>query len=434
MSTLAVVEEKQTDPEHVLWEELEAAAVKYRVLSATTRTVKVEEKAPEKKIVEKQAVRRLVFAGLRVKLSEVLAEIAAQARATPPNGISSLVIYADTLVLDTEAEIAAHNVVLMARLIDAKPLGSSPITLRVLTQLHDFVLEETTGEDGKPALVEKPGNKLKQSVQILAGSIDGTLRLAAKKDTTLLDGRWAPKSGLPLGIEFCRLGEDGRLDSERKSTARELADLVKRPLALSAFKAAFAAAGYLARVDEEKKTQQAVDMLRWVEVCLRSAGAAANEDELLFEELADQVSSLLIPLEVTGNAFFVPTLSAEFYRAQMDQLLDALESYEGQLRDLEIRTDIGKSLEAVSGGMRHAAQMEIRPLKTELSMVRENMLVLEQSIMELNHSFSVQSTECRKLYDKLDVAIRDVMDKNLIMEGLKLATDGLSFLFSFQKT
>ncbi|MBW8747959.1 MAG: hypothetical protein JF584_10425, partial [Acidobacteria bacterium] len=46
----------------------------------------------------------------------------------------------------------------------------------------------------------------------------------------------------------------------------------------------------------------------------------------------------------------------------------------------------------------------------------------------------VQSTECRKLYDKLDVAIRDVMDKNLIMEGLKLATDGLSFLFSFQKT
>lgn len=422
MNTSAPAEDlKRADPEQTLWEELDAAAAKYRVLSATIGTV--WETAPEKKRVEKKVARRLVFAGLRVKLSEVLAEIKAENREMPANGLASLVIYADTLVLDKPVEIAAYNVVLVARLVDARPLGQTPLEFKVLEQVPDLPAENPGG---------KPAGKLKQTMKVLAGSVEGTLRLAAKKGGVLLDGRWTPKPGVPLGIELCNVDENGVLEPARKVSAGALADLVKRPLALSAFKAAFAAAGYLVRFDDDEKSRLAVGILRWAEACLQSADAMANEGELLFSELADQVSSLLIPLQVRGGAYFVPTLSGEFYRAQMDQLLGALESHESHLAGLETRTDIGTSLQVVSDGMRHAAVMEVAPLKTELGMVRENMQVLEQSIAELNRSFSAQSFECKKLYDELDVALRKSMDNKLIMQGIKFAMSGVSVVYNFQ--
>ena len=434
MNTSSAPDNKtKADMDPALWEQLEAAAAKYRVLSVTTRTVTVEAGSPDKKALAKQAARRLVFAGLRVRLSDVLAEVLAQDRVAPANGLSSLVVYADTLVVDKPIEIAAYNVLLVARSIDATALCGHPMVLQVLNNVKDIVLYDEKSGGGKPAKDAKPGGTLKQSIQILAGSIDGTLSLAAKKNNTLLNGRWVPEAGVPLRIELCRMGEDGALGPECKTTASALADIVKKPLALSAFKAALVAAGHLGRLDEESTTQQAVEMLQWVALCLRSGNTTTHDDELLFEELSDQVSSLLIPLRVTGKAYFVPTLSAEFYRAQMDQLLSALESYEGQLRGLEIRTDISASLNTVSDGMRVAAEMEIRPLKTELSMVRDNMRVLEQSIIELNRGFRAQSTECKKLYDTLDVAIRRTMDNNLVMEGFKLATDGISFIYNAQR-
>lgn len=392
-----------------LYQELEKETKKYHVLSISTRAVEVEEGNP-KKTVTKQGVQQVACAGLRVSLAELLEGIA-KAGIVPPAGMVSLTIYADTLVLDPGSdlplEINARSVVVVARKIEATGLEDKSIPV------HAPAKKETT-----------------HVVEILAGTIaGGKLQLAPKTEGKTNLAPWTPVVGLPVQTSFCEISSDGKINSYAKRDPVFLADVVERPLALNAFKAAVAAATYLGRSEEAEQVQLAREMLAWVETLMRSSRAGGAESNVLFEELADQASALVVTLRTAGEAYFVPALSSELYLQQGDQLLRALESYEGHLRSLDVTTDIGKVVETVSGGLNNVAELEMKPLKTELGLVLSNMKVLDESINELTAKYIDQHEKCTQLYDDLDAALSDAQMKKVLGACFRLALEGGVLLY-----
>jgi hypothetical protein len=399
------------------WLDLEKATRRYEIWSVTSETVELDETRGGQKVkVTKQALRSIGCAGLRVRLSEVMKRL--EGHVWPEEGLISLTVFADTLVLDQALEINADGLVVVARTIEVMELQGKPLIVRTSSAGRARVMEVLAGR-----IV---GGELKlQFERKEAGQVTplGNYVVVAAADAYSVN--FASLVRNAEGKETLKTGSD--------SDANTLADLAETPFALGAFHAGIEAAKQLAKSEEQKKVQLAAEMLRWVEGCARASYLGEEKNSVVVSEMADQASALLVSLRTAGGACFVPVLSPDVYREQVEQYLHALELYESDVLSLETTESVGQVLEKVSRGLGHSAETEILPLKTELGMVIENLKVLEESIGSLSSDYLAQSKLCDASYRALEKAARNAKQWKLIEAGIKLTFEGVSLAINMAR-
>jgi hypothetical protein len=319
----------------------------------------------------------VTFCGLEVTLSAVLAAAGA--------ALSEVVIYADTLTLDT-ALVEAEGLTLVARAVDVSALNGGGLQL------------------GTPA----SGSAV---AQLLVGStIGGTLTIAASSPADGQTPVTVPVSTAPSASLLFTLAADGTATVENLATPALLADLIDRPWALNSYMASYtAAAGLMDSVaSDDRALAQA--MFDWIVAgvgALATGGGTIPSD---FVELYNQAGALLVSLNVAPGGFFVPILSGDMYQTQINALIGALAGYEAGLNTLAVETDIAAAVASVSATLAGTAQDEVAPLQTQLANIQANIAAIYGSIITLRSDFVLQADQANTDYQHLaaEVAMMEI--------------------------
>jgi hypothetical protein len=326
----------------------------------------------------------VVFCGLEVRLSEVLA-------GAPAGGATSLTIYADTLVVDVPS-LNSRGTVVMARSIDVRAL------------------------DGGTLLLPAPPAGTAAVVEIMAQeTVGGTLQLAPGAG----DPFTVPVGSTPLQAAFLFIHEDGTVTTDISSAADTLWDVAGRPWALNALRSSYTAATWLALQDDEAATAQS--MLAWTVACARVSGQPGTPPPSDYAELYSQAAALLVTLNVSSGAFFVPVLSGGFYADQAKLLIDTVQAYEEDIRTLTTSADIKKAVEAVSATLGAVAENEAGPLRVQLDQARENITALQESISQLRVQFLMQEGNASALFAVMQAAIKSEQARQFFEAALLVA-------------
>lgn len=315
-----------------------------------------------------------VFSGLEVKLSEIVSSFAF-------GGGSSLTIYADTLIIDTPS-FDARGVVVVARSVDVSLLQGGAIPVRVPPQ-------------GQTAVVEL----------LVQQTVGGGLALTTSEARAGATSFTVPAGLTPLRAAFYFVQPDGSSTSQIKSDASDIQDLIGRSWALNSLRASYTAATWLANSDDASDRATAQSMLGWVVACIRAQAQEGGALPSDYAELYNQAAALLVTLNVAPGAYFVPVLSRDFYKGQIDTLLGALQSYENNLRALDTSTDIQKALQTVGETLQGVAQDEVQPLQTQLTSIQQNIQSLNEGISQLTTQFIIQQQDCTSRFATLRAKI-----------------------------
>lgn len=301
----------------------------------------------------------VVFAGLHLKLSEI-------ASALPSGGASSITLFADTVVVDVPS-FDARGVVVMARSIDVSALMGGAMPVRV------------------------PGAGDMAVVQMMVqGTVGGPLALTTSAAPVGSPITPVPTGGSPLTVFSYLLGADGKSTVSAAVDAASIQDLVGRSWALVSLRAGYTAAAWLASSDDAAQRAEARSMLTWIVACLRVMGQGGATMPSDHAELYNQAAAVLVTLNVAPGSRFVPVLSGDFYKAQMTQLLGALQSYDDDLKSLNASTDLQKALQSVSATLASVADIERQPLESALESIRQSIVALNGSLGHLQLQFLIQ--------------------------------------------
>lgn len=341
-----------------------------------------------------------VFAGLRVKLSEVMAGF-------PSGGASGLAIFVDSLVIDAPT-FDARGTTILARTIDVSQLQGSALPIATPTgdtKVLEFIVGSTTG---------------------------GTLALTPVSKTPP-PAYVVPCGQMPLQTVYYTVGTDGKITTNVTSAVADLADMITRPWALTAFQAGFTGASLLGDSDDLESQQTAAQMLQWIVDCIRTVSVAGIAVPGSFTDIYRQAAALLVTLNVAPGAYYVPVLTSGFYKAQTDALLGALQSYENNLNTLAVRTDISQAVKDVSDTLANVSKTEMDPLNTELTQVQDNIAGLATAIGTLSDQYFYQQIEVRSKYALLANAIAQQRIQDWLSACFSLATSTAALAVSVGK-
>src|SRR5271157_1758572 len=303
----------------------------------------------------------VVFSGLRVKLSEIIGGF-------PSDGGNSVTIYADTLVVDS-ASFNACGAVVMARRIDLSAVKGDAISIgtpkRGKSAVAEFLVKESVGGQ----------------LRLTSGAQDGSLPFSV------------PVGDTPLQAVYYKVNEDGTSTHEVRKETGDLQDLIGRPWALNCLKASFTAGCRLMTSQDAADREVAGSMLSWVVACVGTLGRDGATIPGDYAELYRQTASLLVTMNVTPGAFYVPVLSSEVYKDQAEMILKALERYEENSKALEVRSGIQEAVARVSDTLQGVAEDEAAPLKAQLVNIKENLANLSASIQSLRLQFDIQQID-----------------------------------------
>jgi hypothetical protein len=331
----------------------------------------------------------IISAGLQVTLSAVLAAAAGST-------ISEIIIYADTLTVDTEL-VAASGLTVIARSVDVSAV--KPGGLRLATPASGSAVAE-----------------------LLVGStIGGPLTIAASAPARGQTPYRVPVGTKPAKALLYTVSADGSADAEELGDAASLQDLIDRPWALNSYKASYTAAAGL--MDSAASGDRAVAqaMFNWIVAgvgALSLGGATIPSD---FLELYNQAGALLVTLNVAPGGFFVPILSGDMYQSQIQGLISALAGYENGLNTLAVETDIAAAVASVSSTLQSTSLDEVAPLQAQLSNVQDNIAALYASIITLRSDFVLQADQANTDYLNLAAAVARMEIAEFLQDTLSTA-------------
>lgn len=332
----------------------------------------------------------VVACGLRVRLSEAL-------EGAPAGGATSLTVYADTLVVDVPV-LNARGTVVMARCVDVTALEGVPLRI--------------------PA--PRPGPPVATAVEIIAAETEGgTLRLATGDD----EGWEVPVGTAPLRAALLIVHEDGHVTQEVLEDQDALRDVAGRPWALNALRASYTAATWLALGDDDDDDDAqapARSMLGWTVAGARAAAAGAAVPPSDYAELASQAAALLVTVNVSPGAFFVPVLSRDFYLDQAQRLVDAVEAYEADVRTLNTSEDIQRALQTVGAALAATAENEAGPLRVQLVQARENIAAQQEGVRQLRLQFLQQEGDASARFAVMQAALRSDQARKFLTAALTI--------------
>jgi hypothetical protein len=356
------------------------AAVDWTTLEAKTNTLRTLSLSRDLHNI----ITDTVFSGLRVKLSELVAGLTAK-------GATTLSVWADTLVIDYPTFNTLGTVV-VARSIDNSLLGDVPMPMRMPaaggTAISEFLVKETAS--GKP------------------------LTVAVDKAGTLANPFTIPVGTRPLQAAYYTVASDGKGVGVVKPGTAELNDLLARPFALNSLKASFTAATWLMASPRQSDRDTAKSMLEWVVACTRAlgdAGALVGD----FAELAAQAAALLVSLNVASGACYVPLLSSDYYRSDINRLLGVLSRYESNLQTLDVRQDIQGAVDRVSGTLADVSGDEKLPAQAELDNITANVDALARDIGALRLQFQLQNYDADTKFVLMQAAIESAQVKQFLV-------------------
>lgn len=324
------------------------------------------------------------FSGLQVKLSEL-------AKYAPSPGGSTMAVWADTLVVDMPSFDWQANII-VARRIDLSMLQGAPMPIRVPAKGRNSVCQMLVGES--------------------AGNVPFQLTTTANAGGT--SEFTVPVSVAPLQVAYFIVDPDGASKHQVRSDSAELGDLICRPWALNSFQSSYMAASALMDSPDPRDVAQARSMLNWIVSCIRALGTASGKLSAEFNELYGQAAALLVTLNVSSGAKYVPVLSADFYNQQAGKLLDALQAYESKLDVLQVQDDIKTALAQVGATLASVAQDEQAPLQTDLDNLSGSIANLKEGVYRLQLQFGLQDIDAGTRYVMLkDAAASDQINRFL---------------------
>lgn len=344
-----------------------------------------------------------IFSGFQVKLSEIEPHF-------PVGGGSSLTIFADTLIVDTPV-FDAQGVVVMARNLDLSLFAGSPALLRVPSTDQGMAIGQF----------------------LIQGAGGATFKLMTDQATSEAGAFTIPMGENPLQVLNYIVNADGTTSHNIETDATSLQDLVGGILSLNTLKSSFTAASWLMNSEVADDRATAQSMLSWVTACIHALGKGATVPGD-FAELYNQAAALLVTLNVATGTYYVPVLSSEFYKNQVDGLLNTAQSYEDKLDTLNVQGDIQKAVEDVSQTLQGVAQDETVPLQTDLNNIEQNLENLRHDVQTLQSQFEIQQLNAsgkfvllqnailtKKVDDFLNAAVNMVFDiANIGVSAAKL--------------
>ena len=326
-------------------------------------------------------VKDIIFSGLQVKLSELVANF-------PSDGGSSMAIWADTLIIDYPT-FNSVGTVIIAREIDISQLAGSAMPMRVpkegTTAVSEFFIGKT--KDGAPFSLT--------TTKVMDGASVFTV---------------ATKTDRPT-ISYFYLNSDAGYNSENHTTYSQFKDLLNRPWALNSLQASFAVASELVTMSDQESVHTGKSMLQWVISCIGLLGMEGNTIPADFAELYGQALALNTTVKIKSGTYYVPVLSSDFYSTQAGKLLTALDSYESGFNLLTTSENIDQAVKDIGGTLEKVAGLQQIPLQTDLDNVVQNATTLGNSIQELRFQYDIQdliATNCR---NKMEIEIRNADQK-----------------------
>lgn len=333
------------------------------------------------------------FSGLQVKLSE-LAEYA------PSSGGSTMAIWADTLIVDYPGFNWQANIV-VARRIDLSMLRGAAMPIRVPAKGKNSVCEFLVGESGSKV----------------------PFQLTTSENPTGVPEFTVPTSLNPLQIAYFIVEPDGGSKNQIRSSGEEISDLICRPWAINCLQSSFMAATLLMDSSDQNDVDTARSMLNWIVSCIRAVGPANNSLSAELNELYGQAAALLVTLNVSSGAKYVPVLSADFYNLQAKKLLDALQVYEGNAKTLQIQGDIKGAIAQVSATLASVSQDEERPLQIDFDNLSDSIKNLKESVYKLQLQFGLQNIDAGTRFTMLKNALANMQITQFLEACFKLAVD-----------
>jgi len=339
------------------------------------------------------AVTEIIYSGLQVKLSDLAEHFTF-------GGGTLLAIWVDTLIVDYPT-FDAQGVVITARNIDVKQFSGTAIPVR-------------TPAVGDTAILEFLINESVDNVEF------NLTTTSSQKGTTEFT---VPVGSDPLRTAYFTVKSDGSSSHNTTTDPTQIQDLLGRPWALNSLKASFTAATLLMSSSEQEDVTVARSMLSWVVTCIRSMGEKGATIPTSYAELYSQAAALLVTLNLSPGAYYVPVLSASYYKDQANQLISALQSYENNLNTLDVKDDIHTAIENVSSTLEGIAQDEEQPLQAELSNIKTNITDLASSINTLRNQFNIQYYDVDVRLGIMNYKIADAQVTQYLEASFKFAVD-----------
>jgi len=319
-----------------------------------------------------------IYAGLQAPLSQVLASFGA-------SGGANLTIFADTLIVDVSSW-CAPAVSVMARCVDLTPLNG-----------HHTMIPLTMPDQG--AIAEF----------LVGGTVGGALTVSSDQPESLAAPRVIPCGSAGILAPTVWTAAQGLITLNALSPSGGVANLVQSPWAMTSLQASFTAASLLMNTGRQDDASTASDMLKWVVSCIgQYAAFLAPQKQALpgdYTELYNQASALLLTLNLAAGAYFVPVLSGDLYKTQLNSLLRPLQAYEGNLLALATQSDLASAIATVSGGLSAAATDEVAPLQVQLDNIKSNVANLSSALIVLRSLFTLELQQAHSRFHSLQQAI-----------------------------
>jgi len=273
----------------------------------------------------------------------------------------------------------------VARSVDVSMLRGGAMPVRVPPQ-------------GETAIVEL----------LVKESVGGALQLTTSEAQVGALPFIVPVGESPLQAVYYTVNPDGTSAHEGTAAAADLRDLIGRSWALNSLKASFTAGSWLMNSDDAHDREVARSMFSWVVACVRVLGAGGATIPSDYAELYSQAAALLVTLNVAPGAYYVPVLSSKFYRDEVDNLLTALGTYEGNFNTLDVKTGIQEAVQRVAGTLQGVAQEEVVPLQTQLDNIKQNVAHLSKDILGLRLQFQSQQIDADTCFALMKAKIAEV--------------------------
>lgn len=337
----------------------------------------------------------ITYCGLYTKLSEVINNI-------PSDGAQSVVIYADTLVVD-QPKIKTTGLIIIARCLDVSALQNNPLIVEVCGSANSIV-------------------------QCMLGAVEGGdfKMVAAGHEPTVVS---VPAGTSPLQAVLYEIVGDGALTGLPSGGRASVVDLLNRPLSLNSLQASYSAATWLMEDSDRISVAMAQSMFSWIVACTASLSSPQSTLPSNVSMLYNQAAALLITLNVAPGAIYVPVLSNQFYSDNMDGLVSVIGNYEGQIATLDTRDDIAKAIATVSDTLKGSAGDEITPLTVQLNNINDNTKSLFRDISSLRGDFLLQSQRAHTLFKVLEIKVSlDAIKQRLSAEmDMAMSVIGVGF-------
>lgn len=306
--------------------------------------------------------------GLYAKLSTILAK-------APENGAHSIAIFVDTLEVDVPA-LQTSGLIIVARQLLVGELNGKPLELM-------------------------PRQGGVGAAQFMIGlAVNGDFTIGSKTPVK-------PAVGMTtLSVPTYTITEDGSLKAIPDGGLHAVQDLVSRSWVMNSLRASFTAGARLMDDGSTQALAEAQSMLAWVVRCNASLAGPGQPMPSDYAQLYTQAAALLVTLNVSPGAKFVPVLSNSFYGQQMTRLLGVVKDYEGLMATLTTQQNIAQAIQTVSDAIAGSAGDEVAPLQTQLDNIQTNSAALRNDIRNLYGDFLIQSNHATTAFSVLNTVIK----------------------------